>query len=105
VHTKQEDVTEKGRGKWRILCWVAEYRTTANSDKLNILRLGLYCAYHYFREDTNYAVLFKEMVTVLNQNYMSHFRENRHFVFDGHYEGTHFLELECSRSPDTDLRR
>jgi hypothetical protein len=51
---------------------VAEYRTTTKSvlpaRKCCILPLGLYCVYRYVLEDTAYAVLSRDMVSM---NYLN----------------------------------
>lgn len=49
-----------------VSCWLpsnSELRVTGirRFEKIYISHFGPYCMYHYFHEDTNYAVLFKDM--------------------------------------------
>jgi hypothetical protein len=76
-----------------------------------ISHLDTWCTYHYFPENTTYAVLFKEMLCsfihgdglnellTFNKNNYNCFLEFCHFLL-----WDQFVKWECSYSPVTNLR-
>jgi hypothetical protein len=76
--------------------------------KIHILRLGPNYSYHYFPEDFDYAVLFKDTASINNWNIIklvSAVFETRTILPLAPGEGPQLLELECSHSPNTELGR